>query len=107
MLLLGFLKLSMHFYGLGKTKEDYNWINRPVILTLDFDTVQFCIDLLKGRRKAIRITDLYQDLLLKTDYCKFNEPELAEFLVKFTDEFEVQLDKDFIMYSKLKVKRKQ
>ena len=93
-------------YGLGKSKEDYDWINPPAILTLDSDTVQFCVDLLKNRRKAIQITDLYQDLIMKTDYCKFNETELAEFLVKFTNEFEVQLDKDYMMDSKLKVKKR-
>jgi hypothetical protein len=93
-------------YGLGKTKEDYDWINRPVVLTLDSDLVQFCVDLLKNRRRAVRITDLYQDLIMKTDYCKFNEPELAEFLLKFTNDFEVQLDKDYIMDSKLKVNRR-
>lgn len=92
-------------YGLGKTKEDYDWINRPVILTLDSDTVYFCIDLLKNRRRAVRITDLYQDLIMKADYCKFNEPELANFLVRFTEKFDIQLDKDFIMDSKLKLKR--
>jgi hypothetical protein len=93
-------------YGLGKTKEDYDWINQPVILTLDSDTVHFCVDLLKNRRRAVRITDLYQDLIMKVDYCKFNESELAKFLVRFSDKFDIQLDKDFIMDSKLKVKRK-
>lgn len=93
-------------YGLGKTKLDYKWIDKHVILTLDSDTVQFCAEILKHRKRAVRITDLYQDLIMKADYCKFNEPELAEFIVKFTDVFEVQLDKDFIMDSKLKIKKK-
>jgi hypothetical protein len=92
-------------YGLGKTKEDYDWINQPVILTLDFDTVDFCVDLLKNRRRAVRITDLYQDLIMKADYCKFNEFELSEFLTRFTDKFDIQLDKDFVMDSKLKLKK--
>jgi hypothetical protein len=102
----GITEIVDALYGLGKTKEDYNWINRPVILTLDSDTVQFCVDILKNRRRAVRITDLYQDLIIQTDYCKFNESELAEFIIRFTDEFEVQLDTDFLMDSKLKLKRK-
>jgi len=93
-------------YGLGRTKEDYDWINQPVILTLDSDTLHFCVDILKNKRRPVHITDLYQYLIMKTDYCKFNELELAEFLIKFTDEFEVQLDKEFIMDSKLKVKKR-
>ena len=93
-------------YGLGKTKEDFDWISRPVILTLDSDTVDFCVDLLKNRSRGVRITDLYQDLLLKTDYCKFNEQELAEFLVRATDKFVIKPDKDFIGWNKLKLKRK-
>ena len=93
-------------YGLGKTKEDYDWINRPVILTLDSDTVYFCADFLKNRRRAVRITDLYQDLIMKTDYCKFNELELAELLIGSKGTFDIQLDKDYIEWSKLKVKRK-
>ncbi len=93
-------------YGIGKTKADYNWIDQHVILTLNSDTVQFCAEILKHRKRAVRITDLYQDLIMKADYCKFNEPELAEYIVGFTDIFEVQLDKEFIMESKLKIKRK-
>lgn len=92
-------------YGLGKTEKDYNWINTPVILKLDFDTVQFCVDLLKTKKRAIRIIDLYGDLIIKADYCKFSELELAKFLVRFKDVFDIQLDKDFIEWSKLKVKR--
>ena len=93
-------------YGLGKTKDDYDWINRPVILTIDTDTVNFCIELIKNRKRAVSISDIYQELIMKTDYCKFNERELAEFLVRFTDKFNIQLDNDFVEYSKLKVKRK-
>jgi len=93
-------------YGLGKTEEDFNWINKSGILKLNSDTVQFCVDLLKNKRRAIRITDLYIELIMKADYCKFNEPELAKFLVKFTNTFDIQLDKDFIMDSKLKVKKR-
>jgi len=93
-------------YGLGKTKEDFDWINHPVILTLDPDTVNFCIDLIKNRKRAVRIIDLYQELIMKTDYCKFNESELAKFLVEFKDKFDIQLDNDFIMDSKLKMKIK-
>ena len=76
-------------YGLGKTKNDYNWISKPVILTLDSDTVQFCADLIKNKRKNVSISDLYIDLITKTDYCKFDESELAKFLVKFTDIFDI------------------
>jgi hypothetical protein len=75
-------------------------------LIIDSDTVQFCAEILKHRKRAVRITDLYQDLIMKADYCKFNEPELAEYIVGFTHVFEVQLDKDFIMDSKLKIKKK-
>ncbi len=93
-------------YGLNKTEKDFDWINRPVILKLDSETVQFSANLLKDRRRAVRITDLYGDLIMKADYCMFNELELATFLVKFADVFDIQLDKDYMMDSKLKVKRK-
>jgi len=93
-------------YGLGKTESDFIWINKPLILKLDYDTVQFCVDLLKSKRKFISINAIYGDLIIKADYCKFNESELAEYLVRFTDTFEIQLDNDFIMDSKLKVKKK-
>ncbi len=32
-------------------KEDFSWIKKPVILTLESDTVHFCADVLKNRRK--------------------------------------------------------
>ncbi len=101
----GISEIADALYGLGKTKEDYEWITPPVILTLDTNTIDFCVDLLKNKRRSILITDLYQDLIMKTDYCKFNEPDLVKYLIKFTDKFDIQIDKDFLMSSKIKLKK--
>ena len=93
-------------YGLCKTEDDYNWISKPDILKLDSYMIKLCTDLLKSKRKSVSVTDIYCDLIVKSDYCTFNEQELGDYLVGFTDIFDVQVDNDYIMDSKLKLKRK-
>ncbi len=93
-------------YGLGKTENDFNWINKPDILKLDSNLIKLCTDFLRPKRKSVSVTDIYCDLLVKSDYCAFNEQELANYLVKLTDIFAVQIDTEYIMDSKLKLKRK-
>lgn len=92
-------------FGLGKTEDDYNWINKPDILKLDSNLINLCTELLKPKRKSVSVTDIYCDLIVKSDHCTFNELELGEYLVELTDIFVVQIDNDYIMGSKLKLKR--
>ncbi|MCG6191497.1 hypothetical protein [Maribellus maritimus] len=102
----GICEILDALYGLDKTEEDFNWVKKPIVLKLDSATVDFCVDLLRKRRRAVQVSEIYGDLIMKADYCKFNESELAKFLVRFSDVFDIQLDKNFIMDSKLKVKRR-
>jgi hypothetical protein len=69
-------------------------------------TLDLCIKLLRPKRKLVSITDIYCDLILNADYCFFNESELGQFLVLQFDIFNIQRDNDFIMDSKIKLKRK-
>ncbi len=93
-------------YGLGKTEDDFNWVVKPDILNLNSDMLKLCVDFLKPKRKSVSVTDIYCDLIVKSDCCIFNEQELGNYLVSFTNIFDVQLDSDYIMHSKLKLKRK-
>jgi hypothetical protein len=93
-------------YGLGKTENNFKWIKRPTLLKLDSVTLDLCIKLLRPKRKLVSITDIYCDLILNADYCFFNESELGQFLVLQFDIFNIQRDNDFIMDSKIKLKRK-
>ena len=93
-------------YGLGKTENDFKWIEKPIILKLDSNTTQTCIDVLKDRKKPVSITDLYCDLLLKGINCRFDEYEFAGFLIQQTNEFDIQLNNDYIISSKIEIKKR-
>jgi len=92
-------------YGLGKTENDFNWIEKPDVLKLDKKTLESCSKLLKGKRKHISLGQLYTDLLIQTDYLKFNEQELSEFLISYQEIFEFIGDKTYFFDLEVKLKR--
>ena len=93
--------------GLGKTENDFVWIEKPVVLKLDKNTLGICVEFLKGKRKHISLIQLYSDLLMQTDYLKFNEQELSEFLVNYTKIFDFIGDKTDFLDLKVKLNRKK
>lgn len=93
-------------YGLGKTENDFNWIIKPIVLKLDSYTLQLCIDFLRPKRKVTSITDKYCELIMKADYWTFNEKDLAEYLIKYPDKFDIKKGSDYFGDIELKIKRK-
>ncbi len=90
--------------GLGKTENDFNWIKKPRIFELDQNTLKLCIDFLKTKSQFITVREIYGELFLEFDYLKFDENKFGEFLVSCTNEFTIQLDKDYVVYSKIMLK---
>jgi hypothetical protein len=92
-------------YGLGKTENDYSWIIKPNVLKLDSYTLKLCVDYLKPKRKAKSISDIYCELIMKADYCTFNEEGLGKYLVEYPDTFEIKNESEYFWDIALKIKR--
>ena len=68
-------------FGLDKTESDFNWIEKPMVLRLNFEIVDICYNLLKPKRKPKEITDLYIDLMCH-GYLTFEENDLLDAILK-------------------------
>lgn len=80
-------------FGLGKTENDFAWIEKPTVLKLDKKTFDICVNFLKGKRKHISLLKVYEYLLFQADYLAFNEDKLSGFLVKDNKTFDFKGDK--------------
>ncbi len=67
-------------YGLGKTENEFDWVENPVVLKLNDETKNLCKDFLKKKRKPISFLSLYEYLIIEFDYLKFQEKDLYEYL---------------------------
>jgi hypothetical protein len=79
--------------GLGKTENDFEWIEKPIVLKLDEQTKIFCANFLKNKKKPTRFYDLIEHFIFQSYYLTFKEEELCAFLKKdkrfvFTNEEE-------------------
>ena len=64
-------------FGLDRTENDFNWIEKPTILKLNLESIDICYNLLKPKRKPKDIADLYIDLM-GYGYLTFEENDLLE-----------------------------
>lgn len=95
-------------YGLGKTENDFDWIEKPLILKLNDKTKNLCKDFLKKKRKPIPFLSLYEYLIIEFDYLKFQEEYLFEYLktdgfFEFSDNEKDFWDVDIKLLKKKKV----
>jgi hypothetical protein len=68
-------------YGLGKTENDFDWMEKPDVLKLDDETKTLCKDFLQKKRKPISLLSLFEWLLMNSDYMTFNREELYAYLM--------------------------
>ena len=64
-------------FGLDRTENDFNWIEKPTVLRLNLEIIDICYNLLKRKRKPKDIADLYIDLMCY-GYLTFEENDLLE-----------------------------
>jgi hypothetical protein len=67
-------------YGLGKTENEFDWVEKPVVIKLNDKTKNLCKAFLKNKAKPIPFLLLYEYLLFQSDYLAFKEKELCEYL---------------------------
>jgi len=91
--------------GLGKTENDFEWVEMPVILELNDKTKKLCKDFLKKKRKPISFLSLYEYLMIEFDYMKFQEEELFKYL-KSDNSFEFSGNEEYLGDIDIKLLRK-
>ena len=94
-------------YGLGKKEDDFAWIEKPVVLKLNKNTLDLCKKFLMGKRKHASILSVYENLLMQADYLTFKEQELSDYLIKHTDIFNFTGDKSEFFDLEIKLNKKR
>jgi tetratricopeptide (TPR) repeat protein len=68
-------------FALGKDETDYEWVEKPNILRMCKEIVDFCYEFLRPKRKPRTICDLFIEFIPK-GYLLFNERDLLEALLR-------------------------
>ena len=90
-------------FGLGKNENDFDWIEKPVILRINEALIDQCYEYLRPKRKPRSLADICNDFILRGDYQDFKEEELLSAL-KSDKRFKVE-DKG-LFTSEISVRRK-
>ncbi len=92
-------------YGLGKTENDFDWIEEPIVLKLNDKTKNICINLLKNKRKPIPFLNIVEHFTLQSYYLTFKENDLYIYLMADIS-FEFSGDKSVFWDVDVKLKKK-
>jgi tetratricopeptide (TPR) repeat protein len=68
-------------FALGKTEDDFDWTEKPVILRMSDDILNICYEYLKPKRKPRSIIELYTEIVMK-GYLLFTAEDLFKGLVQ-------------------------
>ena len=66
-------------YALGKTEDDFDWVERPVILRMSAEILDACYEFLRSKRKSRSINQLYTPFVME-GYLLFTEEDLLKAL---------------------------
>ncbi len=67
-------------FAMGKSEDDFDWVERPVILRMSNAILNKCYEFLKPKRKPRSVCDLYNEFIAK-GYLLFTEEDLLKALV--------------------------
>lgn len=62
-------------FALGKNEDDFDWIEKPVVLRMSEDILDACWEFLRHKKKPRSITDLYLEFVTK-GYLLFTDEDL-------------------------------
>jgi len=89
----------------SKKESDFNWIQTPEILRLDENLFQFCLSILKKKRKTNRsLTVIREALTIKNIFMDFTFKELEEWMRK--DDRLMFIDSKQNMFSQIEILKK-
>ena len=90
-------------YALGKTEDDFDWVEKPVILRMSTEIVDACYEFLRPKRKPRSVNELYMRFIMK-GYLLFTEDDLLKALLE--DARFVVEDADAGLFAEVQVARK-
>ena len=90
-------------YALGKTEDDFDWVEKPVILRMSTEIVDACYEFLRPKRKPRSVNELYMRFIMK-GYLLFTEDDLLKALLK--DSRFVVEEADAGLFAEVRVARK-
>ncbi len=67
-------------FVLGKTEDDFDWFEKPVVLRISPDIVDTCYELLKRKKNSRSVMELHTQFITE-GYLLFTEEDLLEALV--------------------------
>ena len=91
-------------YALGKTEDDFDWLEKPVILRMSAEIVDACYEFLRSRRKPRSVNELYTRFVME-GYLLFTEEDLLKALSE--DSRFVVEDADAGMFAGVRVAAKR
>ncbi len=68
-------------FALGKNENDFNWIERPVVLRMSDDILDACYHFLKPKRKSRSVLEIHTNFITK-GYLLFTEDDLFKALTE-------------------------
>lgn len=68
-------------FALGKNENDFNWIEKPVVLRMSDDILDACYHFLKPKRKSRSVLEIHTHFVTK-GYLLFTEEELFKALTE-------------------------
>lgn len=90
-------------YALGKTEDDFDWVEKPVTLRMSTEIVDACYEFLKSKRKPRSVNDLYTRFLME-GYLLFTDEDLLKALLE--DARFVVEEADAGLFAEVRVARK-
>ena len=66
-------------YALGKTEDDFDWVQRPVILRMSAEIVDATYEFLRSKRKPRSVNELYTRFVME-GYLLFTEEDMLKAL---------------------------
>jgi len=92
-------------FALGRDENSFEWVEKPIVISLSDEIADRCFEFLKPKRKPVSVSMLYSDLLvISGDYIKFNEEELLKYLMN-DNRFIIQGDTRYYFDSYVSINR--
>lgn len=89
-------------FGLNKNEDDFKWLEKPEVVRLTKDVLDYYYAILKPKRKPRNIYELHSQIY---GYLLFNEKELLNALLK-DDRFKVDCNLEFVSEAYISIVRK-
>ena len=86
-------------YALGKTEDDFDWVQEPVILKMSTEILDACYEFLRSRRKPRSVNELYTRFVME-GYLLFIEEDLLKALLE-DGRFVVE-DADAVLFAQVR-----